>query len=150
MTFSKEGYEDAVVRSVNGQYNLYDNEDFGITEEDLPEGNKMGNEQEVIDGVQTKKVIEERQKIVNITKINKFAILGLIVGLLIVGVGICMILNLQQNLKLDIDSRLGYVLVVMGAYMFCSFGMHVKQKEFTVETFTVEKEVPIEAIPYNE
>ncbi|MGN0164916.1 MAG: hypothetical protein ACI39R_01930 [Lachnospiraceae bacterium] len=145
MNFKKDIIEDAVVRPVYSGTA----EDFGINDEDLPEVEEMDNDQIVLDNVHTRTITEERQKIVTKTAINKFAIVGIIVGLLIVACGVCVILGLQSQFGLEIDYRLGYILVVMGAYMFCSFGMHVKQNEFQVETFTVEREVPIEGLPYD-
>lgn len=143
MNFDRSNAQDAVFRSV---YDSYNNDDFGIREEDLPEGS-MEHGQEILENIQTRTVTEERQKIVTKAKINKFAILGIIVGVLIVVCGVCIIFNLPERAGLDLDNRLGYVLAVMGAYMFCSFGMHVKQNEFQVETFTVERQVPVEGIP---
>lgn len=145
MEIRKDDIEDAVVRPLYSD----ETEDFGINEDDLPEGEEMDNGQEVLENIKTKTVTEERQKIVTKTKINKFAIVGIIVGLLIVVCGVCVIIGIPGNLGLEIDYRLGYILCVMGAYMFCSFGMHVKQNEFQVETFTVEKQVPVEALPYD-
>ena len=145
MVFRKDVIEDAVVRPVRS--NVAD--DFGINEDDLPEVDEMENGQEILENIQTRTVTEERQKIVTKTTINKFAIVGIIVGFLIVACGVCVILGLPGKLGLEIDYRLGYVLAVMGAYMFCSFGMHVKQNEFQVETFTVEKKVPVEGLPYD-
>jgi hypothetical protein len=159
MYFDRENAEDVVVKEVKENHPLaptknrynYDGEDFGLSEDDLPEENIMDNEQEVLENIQTRKVTEERQKIVTITKVNKFAIVGIVVGVIVTVCGICVVAGLPAalGLNLDMDSRLGYVLAVMGAYMFCSFGMHVKQNEFQVETYTVEKEIPVEGIPVN-
>lgn len=145
MAIRKETIEDAVVRPVYSRTT----DDFGINEEDLPEVEEMDSEQIILENVQTKTVTEERQKIVTKTTINKFAIVGIIVGVLIVACGVCVILGVPGKLGFEIDNRLGYILAVMGAYMFCSFGMHVKQNEFQVETFTVEKQVPVEGLPYD-
>ncbi len=145
MAIRKETIEDAVVRPVYSRAT----DDFGINEEDLPEVEDMDSEQIILENVQTKTVTEERQKIVTKTTINKFAIVGIIVGVLIVACGVCVILGIPGSFGFEIDNRLGYILAVMGAYMFCSFGMHVKQNEFQVETFTVEKQVPVEALPYD-
>ena len=140
--------EDAVTKPAPPQTaTILPGGDFGIDDDDLPDfdnmSENMDGEQVIIDSADSKTVTEERQRIVTKETINKFAIAGTVAGVLVLLFGIL----IAGGIIGKVDSRVGYIVAIMGTYMLCSFGMHIKQKEFTAETYTIEKKIPVETTP---
>lgn len=108
----------------------------------------MSNVQDVVDSISTRTVTEERQNLVTKTVTNKFAVFGMIIGLIVMAAGALIGLGMVKNFPAD--SKIGYIMLVGGAFMLCYFGMNVRQEKIDVVTTKVEKQVPIEGPSYHE
>ena len=110
----------------------------------------MSDNSDIVDSIATKTVTEERQNIVSKRVTNRFAIFGMAVGALIAVFGVLTGTGVFEKLGLSLDERIGYIMLAAGIFMFCYFGMNVRQNEISVENYTVEKQVPYEMSPYLE
>ena len=108
----------------------------------------MNNGQDVLerDSISTRTVSEERQKIVTKYTRSSFAIIGSIIGLLFAAAGILIMTGVLSFG--NIDEKYGIIVIILGAAMFCFFGMNIRQKEFVTETYTVDRQIPIGPDPY--
>ena len=109
----------------------------------------MDNGHEVVDSIPTITVSEERQKIVTKVNINRFALVGMFIGILMLAGGL-IIANFSTGMFEALGQRgeivFGYAVAAAGVFMFCFFGMNAKTTEIQTEPYTVEKQIPIDGL----
>jgi len=109
----------------------------------------MDNGHEVMDSIPTITVTEERQKIVTTVSINKFALVGMFIGTLMLAGGI-ILANFSTGVLSALGPKgemiFGYSMSAIGIFMFCFFGMNARTTEIHTEPYVVEKQIPIDGI----